>query len=413
MRATTIFQRDTRLSRLRKWRAGCRAGPWEICVFPTERCNLRCEICWQHWLEEEKGKIDPAREVPDQRLLHLVDEAAELGVRDWAFAGGGEPMIRADLIMEMCAHLRRRGMNGFVITNGTRLSEERLKAFVDMGWRRLTISLDGPDADTNDAIRNAGTFEKATNALKTLKEIKRSCHTDQPLVATATVITNRNYDRLEELVALAAQLGVSSMAANVLQSRGTKCAAFRLSEAQRADLPRHVEKAVALARKSGIDAGFTSLVTDHEARDPDGYVQQTPTAPNQARFENALCFEPFLSINITAQGGLAGPCSNFWSEEAQNIGDSSLEEVWFGPYMEATRKAILTHEKPPGYCAQSCSILDQRTNDLREGLRLAQRYGGVLPSGILDAARRGTRSLKHRGLLGAARHAYNRLRVHG
>ena len=109
---------DTPLTRLHRWQAGETPGPWTITLIPTNRCNLRCEICWQRRTEADFG-----HEVQDSRLEELVDEAAAMGVREWNISGGGEPMARAGLVLSLCERIRERDMNGALQTNAT-LSRE-------------------------------------------------------------------------------------------------------------------------------------------------------------------------------------------------------------------------------------------------------------------------------------------------
>src|SRR5690606_8157550 len=128
-----------------------------ITLFPTNKCNLPCEHCWLRWGEYDRTY---ASEMPDERLLELVDEAAELGVRDWTLVGGGDPMVRGKTVIAMCRRIREHGMDGMLHTNGTLFRPGQLEELVEMDWDRVAISLDGPTAELNNTIRGYG-FEKA------------------------------------------------------------------------------------------------------------------------------------------------------------------------------------------------------------------------------------------------------------
>jgi hypothetical protein len=71
---------------------------------------------------------------------------------------------------------------------------------------------------------------------------------------------------------------------------------------------------------------------------------------------------------ILAEGGKAGPCVVFWEDEVGTLKDHSLKELWLGPYMTDIRARIAQRKKIPGYCANCCSIVAERTATLRTGL---------------------------------------------
>ena len=182
-------ENDTKLNRLMRWRKGETPGPWQIVVFPTNRCNLKCSICWQRWVEEKWGKVDHSRELSDERLLRLVDEAAAMDVREWSIGGGGDPMVRGDLIMRMCTRIRELNMNGGIFTNGTLLTRAHLEHLVDIGWDRLDFSLDGPTAEINDAIRSKGSFERVAASMGLLDEIRNAKGKTLPIIDVHVVLT--------------------------------------------------------------------------------------------------------------------------------------------------------------------------------------------------------------------------------
>ena len=125
-------------------------APWYITIFPTNRCNLRCGICWQRRFDHLHDDI------PDERLLRLVDECAALDVRGWCIAGGGEPMTRPDVVLAMCERIRGHGMDGTLVTNGVAFKTSYFERLADCRWSDIAVSLDGPTEDINDAIRSNG-----------------------------------------------------------------------------------------------------------------------------------------------------------------------------------------------------------------------------------------------------------------
>jgi len=391
----TAVSGDSKAARLRQWQAGQTPGPWEIILFPTNRCNLKCSICWQRWAEKEFGKVDFSTELSDERLLALVDEAAEMGVREWRIVGGGEPMVRGSLVIKLCERIRRHGMNGLIQSNGTRFTAEQFDTLVKIGWKTIVVSLDGHNAETNDAVRSKGSFEQATKNLRILADIKARHKASQPEVYLSTVITRLNYDRLEDVVRLAKDLGGTMIGAIGLIVQGPQSAELALSPEQTEQLPEYMERARTVAEELGITGNL------YPPENLEGWPQCAPVInANPDDLVNAACFEPWLTMAILAEDGKAGPCAPFWQEDAETVREKSLRDVWLSPYFQNIRARILAHRDFPPYCRTCCSDIPRCTQLLRDQV-LA---GRTAP--IAELPMRFIRNLKSRGLGQTARRAY-------
>jgi len=366
-------------------------------LYPTNRCNLRCAICWQRWVTP-----DFEHEVPDARLLDLVDEAAALGVRTWTLCGGGEPMVRADLVMNLCERICDRGMNGALQTNATLFSKDHLEHLIRMGWSRIVVSLDGPTREVNDAIRSPGSFDKATASLRTLGESKRRQGSELPHVSLHTVPTSMNYDRLDQMVDLAHDFGCDTVGVSSLAVGGKTCEPFRLRAEHRADLSAHVHRAMSRAQALGIEENFATVLPGAAHRPPQRHPQsQEAPRPGTVDLAEAACFEPWHAVTILADGKV-GPCCVFWDEAADSIENHSLREVWTGPYLERVRAQILLGDLP-SYCVHCPSILRVQTDSFRERLRWRQmsglgRVGLVARKAIASVRRYGVWRALRRGV---------------
>ena len=75
-----------RAQRLGCWANGAQPGPFKVTYFPTNRCNLRCAICWQRQDVHDYSELTPSRQ------SQLIEEAHHLDVREFVIGGGGEPL---------------------------------------------------------------------------------------------------------------------------------------------------------------------------------------------------------------------------------------------------------------------------------------------------------------------------------
>ena len=81
--------------------------------------------------------------------------------------GGGEPFLRDDFL-EILRYAHDRGITTCVSTNGTLLDDALVDALLEMAPVYLQVSLDGACAETNDAIRGRGTFERILAGIELL-----------------------------------------------------------------------------------------------------------------------------------------------------------------------------------------------------------------------------------------------------
>ena len=133
---------------------------WEI----TRRCNLSCQHCRasaeDHFYE---GELSHAQGIT------LLDQIREVG-QPIIILTGGEPMLRED-VYDLAEYGNRIGLRMVMAPNGTLITPESAKKMLAAGIKRISVSIDGPDAATHDAIRRQpGAFERSVNGLRIAKE---------------------------------------------------------------------------------------------------------------------------------------------------------------------------------------------------------------------------------------------------
>jgi mycofactocin radical SAM maturase len=163
---------------------------WEV----TLACNLRCSHCLSSSGSPARRELDTAE------ALEAVDQLHRAGVFQVNF-GGGEPFLRPDF-EEILAACHERGVVTCISTNGTLLDAARVERLSRSGLVAIQVSLDGARRETCDAIRGAGTWDRATAALKLLGA--------SPIPTSInTVLTAANAGEIPALYELAAALHVS------------------------------------------------------------------------------------------------------------------------------------------------------------------------------------------------------------
>lgn len=384
--------------RLVQWQNGLCPPPWELMICPTHRCNLKCGICARSW--EERLHPTLLDEVPDDRWLQLVDEAAASGVRYLSIGGGGEPTLRRELIMKICAKTKGHGLEGHLQTNGTLLCADDVDALIALGWDHVTISLDGPTASVNDAVRFKNAFNESVKRIDMLYAAKKRKRASAPDIQVHMVLTALNCDQLSAMADFCAEHGVESLFVSPLLEYSSDMKSFILSPQQRAELPGHVQRAIAKANALGLVHNFENLLSASELQ-PSAVIGNDEIAGQWpvGHIAGVRCLEPWRGL-VVSSSGHALPCCYFWEEKADSIRNKSLPEVWLGSYMTAFREKMRSGTLPEP--CRSCGFPDSLTHrKLKACVQQAASSPGGMSPGRRSLVAKAWNSLRNHGLRGS------------
>jgi radical SAM protein with 4Fe4S-binding SPASM domain len=117
---------------------------------------------------------------------------------------GGEPLLRGD-IFGLAERAARQGLAVGLASNGTLIDAAAAGSIKESGIRRVSISLDGPDAAVHDVFRRQeGAFTSAVRGIAALREV------EVPVQINVTV-SRHNVDRLDDMVGLAKRVGAVAL----------------------------------------------------------------------------------------------------------------------------------------------------------------------------------------------------------
>lgn len=134
---------------------------WEI----TRSCSLACRHC--------RAVAQPKRhpqELTTAEGENLIDQIASMG-NPLLVITGGDPMMRPDLV-HFIGYASRKGLRVSLAPSATRLvTRQALEKAHDAGLVRVSISLDGPNADIHDAFRRTpGAFDLTMRAFEVVAQ---------------------------------------------------------------------------------------------------------------------------------------------------------------------------------------------------------------------------------------------------
>lgn len=368
-----------------------RPMPLKLELRPTKRCNLYCRHCWRRLPGTPEVNCDD--ELPPERYVDLIREAVGLGVRKVELVGGGEPMFDSDAAMAYFREIKRQGVYGDLVTNGTRFTDEMIREMVEFGWDRIMFSIDGADARTHDYIRaQQGVFKRALTAMKRFAHWKLKLGVDRPLLGMVPVLTNRNHTQFSDFIRLAHKVGAYHVGFKPLVVQTKDAELLRIPDSQLWEMNRCITAAIPLAEKYGIDTNLTSImhkpsneVVKKSVDVTELYTEDVETTRNKLatrlaltqgaltaggpgaiyerflRFVQIPCYLPWVHLTITPEGDVQ-PCSGAGSLKTKlNVKDASLKEILLGEVFADFRENLAQGEFP-AVCKGCCVglFLDNR-----------------------------------------------------
>lgn len=292
----------------------------------TNRCNLACNFCWKTHDHPQSVK-----DIEDERFLSLCEDACELKPEEITISGGGEPLLRGSLFLKMAKKIKKSGIRGNLITNGTLLERNVVSDLVELKWDEVIYSIQGPDQRTDDNVRGVkGAFEKTLQSTRALNEVKEEESTSFPKTRFQVVLTNSNSENLENYLELAKEMEVDIINFRLVNERGET-----LSPKTDESFVRKIRKCEELSEEYGID--FRKEFSLDEETTDEG---------------RPFCEKPFGELVVFADGRVS-PCCRLFDETSSNeipkVGSKSLDEVWHGEKFQRLRE-MFNQNTPPEIC---------------------------------------------------------------
>lgn len=288
----------------------------------TNRCNLGCVFCWRSYKNRQS-----LEEIDFGRFVELCKDACNLEPEEITISGGGEPLLRKDLCLEMADIIKENKIRGNLITSGIPLDREVCKKLVEIGWDEIIFSIQGYNAKMDDEIRQMeGSFKKTINNIKGLFQERGG--EEKPKTRFQVVLTKYNSQNLPAFLEMAEGLGVEIVNFRLVNERGRN-----LSPRQDKKFRKNLKECEKLANNYSIDF--------RKEFELDGSSEEN-------------CSKPFRELVLFADGRV-GPCCNFFEDLESNnldrIRGKTLKDVWKGKKFEGLRKKF-ENKNYPKRCAE-------------------------------------------------------------
>ncbi|MFH1783721.1 MAG: radical SAM protein [bacterium] len=173
------------------------------CAFElTNRCNIKCRICFQNQPRNDELTTDEVKDI--------LDQLADMGCLFLTITGG-EPLLRKDFF-EIIRYAVKKTFAITLKTNATLITPTVAEKMNSLPFHRIHISLLGATAKTHDKITGVeGSFEKVISAVKLLKK--------KSIITLATTVTKENICELNKMKLLADSLEVNWLSSALIYPR--------------------------------------------------------------------------------------------------------------------------------------------------------------------------------------------------
>ena len=334
-----------------------RRRPLEVILDTTERCNLKCKMCYF-------SAVDRLQFPPFDRHLSRTGMmpletfgrvAADLFPRAHKVALGcaAEPLVHPkfiDILREAAGY----GVPDLWFpTNLLPLTPPKAEAICEAGVRTVAVSMDGTRAETYEAIRVGATYARFRRVLDLLNDARRGAATRLRLIF---VWMQTNRADLADLPRFAEEVGASELDVRFVAPTAHVTAEDELLDGEdpgalRAELAAAAEDAAARGLKlvsyPDFDDGGPIGLRGHLLRWRAGLYDRRRLV-GRARTAVAGCAWPGHTVVVRPNGAVS-PCI-FW--EDQPIGlypETTLAEVERSPLLSAITDGLRTGN-PCGTC---------------------------------------------------------------
>mgnify|MGYP001144319035 FL=1 len=201
------------LEEVQKVKNGERVAPIYIRIKPTNLCNQNCYYCHYKNPYLTLDQYAPADEIKREKMLEIVRDMKDIGVKAVTFSGGGEPLLYP-YIEETMEAVLDAGIDLSIITNGTLLTGRKAELLSQAKWVR--ISLESGCAETYSKIRGVA-GEAFEDLCENIREFAQNKSKDCEL-GINFVVGPGNYKEVYQAGKLMQSLGVNHIKYTALMS---------------------------------------------------------------------------------------------------------------------------------------------------------------------------------------------------
>ncbi|MEY8332175.1 radical SAM protein [Lachnospiraceae bacterium 47-T17] len=183
---------------------GKRCNPVYIRIKPTNRCNHHCNYCHYQNAYLNLDEYSLTDEIPRDKMMEIIKDMADMGVKGVTFSGGGEPLLYP-YIEDAMENILKVGIDLSIITNGGLLEGNKARLLADAKWVRISVESINDDMYCKVRGIKQGSFHRLCDNIKNFSQIKKeTCE-----LGINVVVGKDNYKEISDMAHLMKDLGVN------------------------------------------------------------------------------------------------------------------------------------------------------------------------------------------------------------
>ncbi|MBC8501292.1 MAG: radical SAM protein [DPANN group archaeon] len=305
--------------------------PAQVQIDVTNVCNHNCSYCVHRSNKVNVGvDFEKTQFIKTERLLKLLEELKEAGVKAVLLQGGGEPFLHPGII-ETIKKIDDLGLEYGIITNGTAIKDKHIPLLKNASWIRFSV-----DAASDETYKKV----QVTNnniPKETIKKIKETC--SKTIIGLSFLTKPENFQEAYSFALMAKNLAVNNIRYSIVQTlKGND-----IMELYYEEYFKLLEKAAKLKTES-----FRVF----------GLKDRREALKNNKNYPK--CYYQHFVGSIAANGNLYLCCwtKNITKFNIGNINNQNFKEAWFG---EKRKEHLTNHdlkECPPCWFDETNKLLN-------------------------------------------------------
>lgn len=179
--------------------------PISVSIEPTTSCNLRCPECPSGLRSFSRPKGMLKKDFFAQTIDEIYKDLLYL-----IFYFQGEPYLNPNFL-EMVEYASSKKIYTATSTNGHFLNDANARRTIESGLDRLIISIDGTTQEVYQQYRRGGHLDKVIEGARNIVKWKRQLKSRTPFVIFQFLVVKPNEHQIEDVKALAKEIGVDDV----------------------------------------------------------------------------------------------------------------------------------------------------------------------------------------------------------
>lgn len=331
----------------------------QVRIFPMGYiCNHACPMCWREFLTPEKRKeLTKAFTTTDLQFDDYMKIITTLprSVERVVLCGGGEPLLFPK-IADLLEAIKKKGKEGHVITNGTKLTPDLADRLIACKWDALFISVNAATKGVYTLINGVDSYDLVLQNIKYLVANRKN--RTGPKIGMSLCVQKGNYREIIPFFEMGIALGIDEVFLGPLSPYDLTLkqrSALALDNKERLETLGILEKAKKLLKKAPhLENNIDKVMRVYTEHPNFNFIN-----PNPHYWHVRHCDLVQHSVDISPDGDIK-PCGYGYQLEEDfhldmNIKDSNIQSIWRTEKYKDFRKRLDRGDFYPA-CHKYCTF---------------------------------------------------------